>query len=172
MASRPGGSIPRGSFSRRRQLMIRRVFLLAMVVTALSHLPADAQTIRSDLWCTDGVVNAAALSGNLLYIGGNFTTVGPATGNGAPLDGATGLAPGSFARVTGGSVDVAVADGAGVWFIGGEFTKVNGVARSGLAHILSDQTLSSWNPNPGFVYVLLLSGSTLYVGGAFTSIGG
>jgi hypothetical protein len=160
-----------------------RVSLLAAAAIGLGPLSSQAQTVRPDLWCTDGVVKAGALSGNLLYIGGNFATVGPATGSGVPLDAATGLPPSSFARVTDGPVDVAVPDGGGGWFIGGEFTRVNGVVRSGLAHLLPDQTLSSWDPNlinippnssarPGFVYALVLSGSTLYVGGAFTSIEG
>ena len=66
-----------------------------------------------------------------------------------------------------------VGDGSGGFYIGGNFTTVGGTACKNLAHIQSNGTLqSSWCPNPnGTVNVLALSGTTLYVGGAFTTIG-
>ena len=56
---------------------------------------------------------------------------------------------------------------------GGYFTNVNGVARSRLARLLPNGTLDmTWNPAPNAcVYALAVSGTNLYVGGAFTSIG-
>jgi len=152
--------------------MISRASLVAAAVIGLGLPPAYAQTVRPDLWCTDGAVSAGALSGNLLYIGGNFAFVGPATGAGVPLDAATGAVPSSFPKVFG-AVNAVVPDGSGGWFIGGAFSKVDGVPRSGLAHLLADMTLSDWNPSPNqAVNALVLNGSTLYVGGSFTNIGG
>jgi hypothetical protein len=90
-----------------------------------------------------------------------------------------------------GPVLAVVSDGAGGWFIGGEFTYVGGVARTGLAHINSDGTVdTTWNPGPtcdsscpglpagppaglsAKVTALATSGDELFVGGVFSSIGG
>jgi hypothetical protein len=62
---------------------------------------AGAQTVRQDLWSTDGLVSCAARSGNLLYIGGDFSYVGPGTGSGVPLYGTTGAPLGPFPKVLG-----------------------------------------------------------------------
>ncbi len=50
---------------------------------------------------------------------------------------------------------------------------IGATARSGLAHINSGGVVTSWDPNPNNdVLDLVVSGSTVYVGGGFTSIGG
>ena len=56
---------------------------------------------------------------------------------------------------------------------GGYFSNVNGVARSRLARLQPDGTLDPvWNPVPNAsVFALAVSGTNLYVGGAFTYIG-
>jgi hypothetical protein len=56
---------------------------------------------------------------------------------------------------------------------GGHFTNVNGLARSRLARLLPNGALDmTWNPAPNApVFALAVSGTSLYVGGAFTSIG-
>jgi hypothetical protein len=68
-------------------------------------------------------------------------------------------------------VRVAVSDGAGGFYIGGDFTEVDGLARNRLAHILANGTLGSWNPSPGGtkIYALAVSGDTVYAGGKFTT---
>lgn len=136
--------------------------------------PAAGQEVRQDLWMTDGVVNASAVSGDVLYLAGRFEYVGPRTGSGVSIDAATGQVA-SLPRVgsTSGSVHTVIPDGAGGWYIGGSFSQVNGVARSDIAHVLADNSLDPWNPGcDGWVNVLLASGSTIYVGGNFSSFGG
>ena len=116
-------------------------------------------------------MNASALSGNTLYIGGTFTQVGPATGSFVPLDAGTGAPLSGFPKVAG-SVFTMAPDGSGGWFIGGAFTAVGGTLRTNLAHILSDNSLSPWNPFANdAVLSIAASGGTVYVGGQFTSAG-
>src|SRR5207237_3314164 len=71
-----------------------RAGVLGVILTAalgLAAAAAHAQTLVPTEWCTDGDLFAVARSGNTIYIGGVFTTVGPSTGGGVPLDGTTGL---------------------------------------------------------------------------------
>jgi hypothetical protein len=106
-----------------------------------------------------------------LYVGGNFDYVGPYTGGGALVTDQGDLAAPSFID---GWVENVAPDGNGGWYLAGIFSTVEGVPRQNLAHLLSDGTVDpSWAPNPnGGVGALAVSGSTVYVGGSFTSIGG
>lgn len=124
----------------------RAVLLLAAFV--LDAVPVLAQALRPEFWVTDGTVSAVATSGNTVYLGGNFTTVGPATGAAALLDSVTGAPLAPFSGVVA-SVLAAVSDGAGRWYIGGSFTSVQGQVRTHLARILADGTLGRWNPGEG-----------------------
>jgi hypothetical protein len=126
---------------------------------------------------TDGKVLAVAQLGKTLYLGGKFHYIGLLTGGFAVLDRASGAyEPG--VPVVNGVVNAIAADGTGGWFIAGAFTAVGGQARNNLAHIRSDKTLDpTWNANlDGYAYyqvtTLAVSGSVLYVGGYFTTVGG
>jgi len=154
--------------------------LLAVVAIAVpsAGLGAPADSVRReilhDLWVTNGTVNAIARSGNRLYVGGTFSRVGPAAimgGGSVGLDPRTALSIGLPAVF--GNVRAVAPDGAGGWYIGGEFDAVGGEPRANLAHILSNRTLSSWNPGAnGTVWALAIQGSIVYAGGEFTSAGG
>lgn len=133
---------------------------------------ASAQVVREDFQITNGTVNATALVGGTLYLGGSFSAVGSTSGTGVPIDAASGAPVGGFPRVTG-LINAVVSDGAGGWFIGGSFSSVGGLARANLARILSDNTVSPWNPGAsGQVLALALDGTTLYAGGSFSAVGG
>ena len=140
----------------------------------------NSQTLQENLYVTNGSVRATVISGNTLYIGGDFTQVGPSTGYGAAIDTSTGNYDAAMPKVNG-IINAVVPDGLGGWFIGGAFTYVGAVARNKIAHIKADKTVDmSWNPNATkttlpqtpVVYALAVSGSTVYVGGQFTNIGG
>ncbi len=149
--------------------------MLAAVTACLPTAPAWARSSTPDsgVYVTNGTVNAVVTSGATTYIGGKFTQVGPPTGPAVGTN-SSGSDLG-WARVWGGTgvINDVVGDGSGGFYIGGNFTTVGGTACKNLAHIQSNGTLqSSWCPNPnGTVNVLALSGTTLYVGGAFTTIG-
>jgi hypothetical protein len=134
-----------------------------------------SNTPNESTWITNGPILAIVSSTSTVYLGGNFTFVGPYTGNGAPISATSSLVVSPHPRVSG-LIYTTVSDNSGGWYIGGDFTQVEGVTRNRIAHILSDGSLDpSWNPNAGqTVMALALSpdGSTLYVGGSFTDIGG
>src|SRR5438552_1624618 len=90
------------------------------IALVLSVQPAAAQVVDVNLWVPNGTVYAVVLSGNTIYIGGNFTFVGPATGGGVPLSAATGSLLRPFPNVDG-SVYAVVPDGQGGWYVGGSF---------------------------------------------------
>ena len=157
----------------RRALSLSAFTLLPLLAALLAPVRrADAQGPRLDLSLTNGTVNAVALSGNTLYLGGSFSRVGAPTGSGVPLDSASGVPRSGFPRIAG-QVYAVAPDGTGGWYIGGSFTSVGGVPRSNLARVLADGTLSAWNPAANnVVRALLVGGGVVIVGGDFTAIGG
>src|SRR5262245_6400911 len=171
----PGRDLPLagGTYSRRCRpgtLLLCKASLVFILMDSASN--ALAQKIREDLYVTDGPVYATALSGNVLYIGGYFSRVGPATGSGVPVDKSTGVPTSGFPKVAGTVLAVAP-DGVGGWFIGGSFAAVGGFPRSNVAHILADNMVASWDPGAnGAVHAIAVTASRVYVGGEFTSIGG
>ncbi|KAF0191987.1 MAG: hypothetical protein FD165_1321 [Gammaproteobacteria bacterium] len=138
--------------------------------TALAASVADAT-----FWTANGPVYATATDSTKVYLGGDFNYVGPVTGAGAAVKLVDGTGESNMPKIEG-VVHVVVPDGAGGWYIGGQFTSVGGSARSNIAHIGSSKVVSAlFNPGAnGTVFSLVLSGdlSTLYVGGDFTVVGG
>ena len=133
------------------------------------------------------VVAAAAGSDDTVYIGGDFEYAGLVTGPGAVTvstssSGASSIvsqapqfaAPGYW----GPSVDAAISDGSGGWFVGGTFESVGGYERRNLVRLSSPTTVADgWAPAfNGAVKALALrpaSGdlpAVLFVGGEFTSV--
>jgi len=107
-----------------------------------------------------------------VYLGGNFTYVGPNVPYGALTDAVSSdLLPGQ--QTPNGPVRAAIPDGNGGFYIGGSFTKIGGSVRQRLARINADGTLHPWAPDvDNSVACLHLVGDTLFVGGAFTAING
>ncbi|HTR97883.1 MAG TPA: T9SS type A sorting domain-containing protein [Candidatus Acidoferrales bacterium] len=171
--------------------MSRVALALVLVgLTARAALADEAGGARGvvdpDLWGVRGTVLAMARAGNLLFVAGSMSDVGPSTGGGVPVDPATGVPRRRFARVVG-AVDAALPDGRGGWYLGGRFTAVEGVPRMNLAHVLADGRVDNWAPavagtslrvrvpefatiTPG-VDALVLVGGTIYVGGLFNAVG-
>jgi len=146
--------------------------LLGALALAAGAGASRAQATRPDFWVPNSMVRAAVVDGGTLYIGGDFTRVGPVTGCGVPIDLQTGAPVAGF-PVIAGDVACALADGTGGWFIGGDFTSVGGVPRTDLAHVLADGSVAPWDPGPdGPVQALARIGGTLVAGGLFGRIGG
>lgn len=129
------------------------------------HLATGLPTTASSRYVIVGG-GAVLRIGNTVYVAG-VSRVAPATGSAVVVSGASGRAEPVKAHVAGGSVQAAIADGAGGWYIGGSFTSVGGVGRPGLAHLLSDGTLDTVFDPPELAQVkaLALDAGRLYIGG-------
>jgi|GEM_PF-1025627 len=175
-ASPATASTPFNRFSSALIVLLLFFLMLPVSLTAGQDIQANTLSDLPDpfLWVTDTPVHSVLCAGDVTYIGGEFTYVGPNTGQGVILDIADGDVS-SFSRVEG-VVNAAVPDASGGFFIGGYFNEVGGMQRGYAAHILADGSLDiSFDPDADwFVNALALSpdGSTLYLGGIFNTIGG
>ena len=109
-----------------RMAPMRIALGVALATVGFPIRPAFAQAVDPSLWVANGPVYAVARSGNTLYLGGNFTQLGPASGAGVPIDAATGAPAAGFPKVAG-IVRAVAPDGAGGWFIAGTFAAVGGI---------------------------------------------
>lgn len=148
----------------------------------LAAFAADGTVSSWNPNVTGGDVTEMAIdeADNLLYIAGTFTAVGGQTRNRlAAIDLDTG-SPTSWDPNVNGTINTLVLDAANdVVYIGGAFTTVNGATtRNRLAAISTTGTgtATAWDPVTGgsspTVSVLVQSGTTIYVGGSFTCVGG
>jgi len=129
----------------------------------------------------NAVVRAIAVSGGRVFVGGSFTTVGTAARRGlVALSASTGAVDATFTGSVVGSVNTLGVDpGATQLFAGGSFSGVTmgttTTARGSLAAFaVSGNTLEPFAPAAnGAVNALAFDGAgSLYVGGAFTTVGG
>jgi len=131
----------------------------------------------------ESTVHATAFSpdGQTVYFGGDFPDIRDRENSSLVFDtGNAGLTVGEHPLVNG-QVNISIPDGQGGWYIGGNFTEVDGQLRKNLAHIRQNLTLDQ-NFNAGLisgvsepqVWSLALDSTTntLYVGGIFSSIDG
>jgi hypothetical protein len=134
-----------------------------------------AQALKPKIIDTNGTVHTIVQSGDTVFIGGSFSTVGFNTGAAAKLTTSSDVPDHDFPRLNW-HVYAAIPDGAGGWYVSGPFSyQAGGQTRNYMAHVLADKTLDpDFNPQPnGIPTTMILSGSTLYVaGGGFTQIGG
>ena len=146
----------------------------ATTVTS-TNVTHNAPTGPPRLMETNGTVNAMVLNGTTLYVGGNFTYVGAATGSGATINTSNGAISSTVTTILNMASQILAAapDGSGGWYIGGTFLTIGGVARNRIARINADGSLNAWNPNASAqVTTLVVSGGIVYAGGDFTTIGG
>ncbi len=122
-------------------------------------------------WGTNDRVTDILPVGNRVYIAGGFDYVGPATGYGVGVNAGSGVKL-SGAPLIDGPVYAAAPDGAGGWYVGGDFRHVGGVLRMRAAQITSAGVVTSWNPKPSApVDAIAVAGTSVFLGGDFTSLG-
>ncbi|MCW7493495.1 hypothetical protein ND861_12675 [Leptospira sp. 2 VSF19] len=161
-----------------------KAFLLGTIIRYVTgdHSPSCLPSFSFfDQWGVYGPtarVNAITSYEGKIILGGEFTMTGVPTGSASMVDPITGaVIPNRSCphlKVKG-LTNVAISDGSGGFYIGGDFTHVQGIKRSQIAHILPGCQL-----DPNFVPVedptrnitaLSLLGDNLYVGGMFSGWG-
>ncbi|MGL4743735.1 MAG: hypothetical protein ACRCXL_05025, partial [Dermatophilaceae bacterium] len=157
--------------------------VLALVGSTLVAAPAAraaepppltlATAADTSIWGANGRVMDIVPLGTKALIGGGFDYVGPTVGHTARTNPTTGALLGTRQMVTG-DVYTTISDGAGGWYLGGEFGDVSGSYRRSVAHVRADGSLDrDFNARVnGPVRALALVGGTLIVGGKFTEAGG
>ncbi len=139
----------------------------------------DAATGTATAWNpnANGGVYALAVSGNTVYVGGDFTEIGGQARKGiAALDATTGAATAWNPDADGTVYSLAVSGG--TVYVAGSFTRMGGQARNNIAALdATTGAATAWDPNAQnsstiYVQALALSGGTVYAGGEFNSIGG
>ncbi|MEZ4210189.1 MAG: hypothetical protein R3B38_00495 [Patescibacteria group bacterium] len=159
-------------------LIIGTVFTNSIQPIQAAQVPADLA--NTSWWIANDNIRDIAISSDesTAYIVGEFTKLGYNTGFGATVSASTSEVLSSTAKFNTTSVFIAINDGSGGWYVGGTFDEVDGdTDYAALAHINSDGSLdTTWNAGitslAPQVYALYLTGTTLYVGGVFTTIGG
>jgi hypothetical protein len=128
-----------------------------------------------------GVVDALAISGSTLYVGGSFNTIGGQPRNniaalslGVPLDGVAvpGFNPSpSYSGCAACATIAALAASGSTVYAGGLYDTIGGTPRKFLAGLnAADGTATAFNPSPnGNVFAVAVSGSTVYAAGGFSS---
>jgi WD40 repeat protein len=126
------------------------------------------------------IVFTLAVSGTTVYVGGDFTTISGTARNRLAAIGTDGSLQSWDPNANFPVYALAVSDT--TVYVGGYFTQIGcntgcsitggPFIRNRLAAITTGGTLQSWNPDAGAVEALAVSGSTVYAGGSFTSIGG
>ncbi|MES3030914.1 MAG: hypothetical protein V4697_00705 [Patescibacteria group bacterium] len=157
------------------------IFVFSPIVTEAAYrtTPDGANFVITGSAISSMVVSTST---SRIYIGGTFTEIGPYSGAGVPLKVADGAASSTYPKfddLTGtGSINAVVSDRQGGWYVAGLFTLVDSVSYMSLAHVLPSGSIDP-NFSPAFpinttINAIALSpdGSTLYVGGSFTTIGG
>src|SRR5437660_643873 len=117
-------------------------------------------------WSANGPVMTMVQTNGVLYIGGIFSQIGPATGAFGAIDSDSGHLLGTAPRVLG-TVSACIADGEGGVFIGGDFRSVGNSPARSFAHLKngSDLDTNLILPLEGSISAMTLRGDQVFVGG-------
>jgi hypothetical protein len=151
----------------------------------LAHIKSNGEVDTGWLPKANNTVNALAVSGEIVYAGGIFTVIGT---NSAARNRIAALKASGAGEATSwnpkasNTVNALAVSGTSVVYVGGTFTEIGStvVTRNRLAAIKTNAEATapaeatSWNPNANNTVNALAvssSGSRLYIGGVFTSLG-
>ena len=153
---------------------------IVATTTLLRAIPDDASSLP---WRTSGN-GPVIVHESTMYVAGTTPVFGFAGIGATPrANRGVGVALLSALDATGGPVPdigrgiyrTSVDDGAGGWFIGGDFQSVDGQAQSGVIHVLADgrrDPAFRADIDAGVVYTLARQDSVLAIGGFFGTVNG
>jgi len=124
-------------------------------------------------------VNTITVNGSDIYVGGNFTSLGGQTRNNiAKLNNTDGSADPTWDPNANSGVEAITISGSDI-YVGGYFSQIGGLTRYKIAKLnnTDGSADTSWDADAstyagGTVNAITISGSDIYVGGVFTTIGG
>ncbi len=126
-----------------------------------------------------GGVNALAIIGNTLYVGGDFTAINSSTRNRIGAIDLAGLTVTAFDPDSDNEIYALTASGTTL-YVGGRFGSIAGSARPGLA-AFNGGSITAWDPYPldanntatgiATIRAIAVQGSLVYIGGDFTQVG-
>lgn len=123
----------------------------------------------------NGSVAALASDGATVWLGGDFTAVGPSTPRSmlAAVDTASGTAKSWRADAYGGGLYCLAYD-AGRLYVGGYLTNVGGLARTNAAALdATTAAVLAWDPQPNsFLLAIAPTATGIYLAGGFSTVGG
>lgn len=169
---------------RRTATHLAAVLIITSTATIAPASPALAIDDHPDLtWRTDGIVFAVERIGDRVYLGGDFTQLESSTGsesvsrqNLAALDARTGAPIWDFDPSPNQRVyDIEPSADGRTLYIGGRFTRVNGVSRPRVAAVdaISGAVRTAFRTTPDApVRALSLHDAGLYLGGGFSKVDG
>lgn len=150
---------------------MRKILLFILVFTSF-NLFGQVRDERFPIVNSDvlGISN----DGENTYLAGQFQVLAPFTGRGLEMDVNIPNYNSRFPAIPDGIVYTAETDGAGGWYVGGDFTLVGDIECKNIVHILSDGTIDeNWIMDVnGDINDILIVGDALYVAGDFTEIKG
>ncbi len=130
-------------------------------------------------------INTIALSGNSIYVGGYFNSIGgQARKSIAKLNNTNGNADANWNANIGGVEIYVIAINENDIYVGGRFSSIGGKIRNNIAKLnnTNGNADANWNPKATFsscvfqeevfVYSIVISENDIYVGGSFDTIGG
>jgi hypothetical protein len=155
------------------------VAVLALLVAAPTGAQADPPLVPGPSVGFDGEVNDIAIAGPTAYVAGSFGSAGENVGGALSTDAQSGARLPTGIPAVKGLVRAIEPDGAGGWYVGGNFNQVGETRIRHLAHVRPDGTV-----DPAFTPPVLGGGSNgvtaivrfglarLAVAGDFRCVGG
>lgn len=124
-------------------MKIRCISALFIVFITSIH----GQWLDKKMWVVDGGIKSFIQVGNDIYAGGGFNRSGTNISGAAALDTSSFIANPDFPKILG-TVNFVGSDDAGGYYLGGEFSHVDGYPIKNFAHIFADGTLDeTYQPN-------------------------
>lgn len=147
---------------------------------SLVHIKADKTIDSAFAPNIGGGVNCMVLTGNKLFVGGNFFSIDGVVQIGVGLINATTGVSTPFGSLNGGGTVNALATDGTTLFCGGAFSGVTNSAGNDMqtrnracSFDIATGNINAFDPNTnGNVFALVLSGTTLYMGGQFSNVNG
>ncbi len=159
--------------------MFNRRLLSIIVILALlgGSLALPGATAKADMLLRNWVYHPNSnvydfyRNGDLLYIAGEFSYLGPESPRFSVLEPATNSPATGWPAISG-TPYVIIPDGVGGWYVGGDFTHVGGKVQPYLARVKPDKSVDlTFAPViDGPVYALLRFNNALYIGGSFQNV--